>query len=391
MLADGQKVRSLRVKRPWTQDELAAASGTTSRTIQRIEAGKRSSIESLRAVASALQVDFEQLFAPEPSAPDLNATREEVNTEFRKRSEMRRQLDLTLAQLAEYWEKLAPGAVSPKQKRRILRNAWAATRWAKSLRRWKNAPYSIGAFAQWIMHYRFRQFAFKKIPAVCRVNQSEPWERDLYFIRGSARNRMSYFDDRRGIQLLKAAYAAAGSIERIRRTVSLAGNWTEFREGLEALAATPTFEIATTHRQLQKPSPETLRSLPQGEDRAISESVAIVAATKGLTTPAEKATEVLQQADKYEELFLTIDFDQCVYYFGRSRDGSGRTYGIEQPGQSVNLRLPSRMTLSSCLICLKEAGSLVRTASAGLGYSGGLERVDDIERLDPNISAEVLE
>jgi len=332
MLADGQKVRSLRVKRPWTQDELAAASGTTSRTIQRIEAGKRSSIESLRAVASALQVDFEQLFAPEPSAPDLNATREEVNTEFRKRSEMRRQLDLTLAQLAEYWEKLAPGCRLTQAEKKDLEKCLGSYSLGEILEAMEKCSLQyLELLPNGLCTTDSASFAFKKIPAVCRVNQSEPWERDLYFIRGSARNRMSYFDDRRGIQLLKAAYAAAGSIERIRRTVSLAGNWTEFREGLEALAATPTFEIATTHRQLQKPSPETLRSLPQGEDRAISESVAIVAATKGLTTPAEKATEVLQQADKYEELFLTIDFDQCVYYFGRSRDGSGRTYGIEQP------------------------------------------------------------
>jgi transcriptional regulator with XRE-family HTH domain len=332
MLADGQKVRSLRTNRPWTQDVLAAASGTTSRTIQRIEAGKGCSIESLRAIASALQVDFEQLLAPQTSAAEMNATREEVNAEFRKRAEIRQQLDQTLTQLAGYWEEQAPG--------------WRLTQAdKKDLEKWLGS-YSLSeilaAMDKCALQYLqllpnglcttdSAGFAFKKIPAVCRVNQSEPWERDLYFIRGSVRNRMSYFDDRRGMQLLKAAYAAGASIERIRGTVSLASNWTEFREGLEVLAATPTAEAATVHRQPQEPSPEILRSLPRGEIRAISESVAVVAATKGLTAPAEKAAEVLQQGVKYEELLLTIDSDRCVYYFGRSRDGSGRTYGIEQP------------------------------------------------------------
>src|ERR1035438_3615080 len=61
MLPDGAKVRSLRTRRGWTQSDLAAASETTPRTVQRVEASQRVSIESLRAIASALQIDVAEL------------------------------------------------------------------------------------------------------------------------------------------------------------------------------------------------------------------------------------------------------------------------------------------------------------------------------------------
>lgn len=62
-LFDSQKLIALRQERFWTQEDLAAASGLSSRTIQRIERDGRISVESWKALAAAFDVTPEMLIA----------------------------------------------------------------------------------------------------------------------------------------------------------------------------------------------------------------------------------------------------------------------------------------------------------------------------------------
>ena len=54
-------VRKLRLEKGWSQEQLAEMSGLNVRTIQRIESGHKASLESLKCLASALEVDIETL------------------------------------------------------------------------------------------------------------------------------------------------------------------------------------------------------------------------------------------------------------------------------------------------------------------------------------------
>lgn len=51
-------VRKLRLKRGWTQTQLAEMAGVTSRTIQRLEQGQKPSLETAKALASVFEVDL---------------------------------------------------------------------------------------------------------------------------------------------------------------------------------------------------------------------------------------------------------------------------------------------------------------------------------------------
>ena len=51
-------VRKLRLKRGWTQSQLAEMADVTSRTIQRIEQGQKPSLETCKALASVFEVDI---------------------------------------------------------------------------------------------------------------------------------------------------------------------------------------------------------------------------------------------------------------------------------------------------------------------------------------------
>jgi transcriptional regulator with XRE-family HTH domain len=66
-------VQKLRLKRGWSQQQLAEASGLSVRTVQRIEAGQPASTETLKSLAAVFEVDFSSL-DPQPEQPAMTST-----------------------------------------------------------------------------------------------------------------------------------------------------------------------------------------------------------------------------------------------------------------------------------------------------------------------------
>jgi transcriptional regulator with XRE-family HTH domain len=60
-------IQKLRLQRGWSQEQLAELSGLSVRTIQRLERGQSASVESLKALGAAFEIDFSQLKEPEMS------------------------------------------------------------------------------------------------------------------------------------------------------------------------------------------------------------------------------------------------------------------------------------------------------------------------------------
>ncbi|GLR73091.1 helix-turn-helix domain-containing protein [Agaribacter marinus] len=54
-------VKKLRMKRSWSQEQLAEFCGLNVRTIQRVESGNKASIETLMCLASVFEVDISTL------------------------------------------------------------------------------------------------------------------------------------------------------------------------------------------------------------------------------------------------------------------------------------------------------------------------------------------
>jgi transcriptional regulator with XRE-family HTH domain len=57
--------QKLRLQRGWSQEQLADLSGLSVRTIQRLERGQPASVESLKALGAAFEIDFSDLKEPE--------------------------------------------------------------------------------------------------------------------------------------------------------------------------------------------------------------------------------------------------------------------------------------------------------------------------------------
>jgi transcriptional regulator with XRE-family HTH domain len=59
--ANSKKIKDLRERKGWSQDQLAELSRLSLRTIQRVEKDGKSSIESIKSLASVFELDFKEL------------------------------------------------------------------------------------------------------------------------------------------------------------------------------------------------------------------------------------------------------------------------------------------------------------------------------------------
>ena len=66
-------VQKLRLQKGWSQEQLAVLCGLSARTIQRLEAGMPASVETLKAVASVFEIDFNQLREPTMDEPNTKS------------------------------------------------------------------------------------------------------------------------------------------------------------------------------------------------------------------------------------------------------------------------------------------------------------------------------
>lgn len=66
MSKSGDTIRSLRLEKAWSQEDLGAIAGISARTVQRLEQGQRPSLDTLRALAAAFDVPIARLAPTQP-------------------------------------------------------------------------------------------------------------------------------------------------------------------------------------------------------------------------------------------------------------------------------------------------------------------------------------
>ena len=71
-----------------------------------------------------------------------------------------------------------------------------------------------------------------RIAATEKKCKENPALKDLYYIRGIVRNRMTYCNDGECLKLIKEAYEDGFSIETIKEIAISARNWTQWRRGM---------------------------------------------------------------------------------------------------------------------------------------------------------------
>lgn len=124
-------VHKLRLRRGWSQEQLAYLSGLSVRTIQRIENGQTASIESLKSLASVFEMDFNELREQDMSlahqAPDITPDEELALNQVRE-------IKLFYLRLVQYVVVVAIlAAVNLTTDARYLWFLWVALFWGMAL------------------------------------------------------------------------------------------------------------------------------------------------------------------------------------------------------------------------------------------------------------------
>ena len=71
-------LKSLRLEKGWSQEQLAQISGLSERTIQRAERGETPSLETLRSLAASFDrspAELRDLIAPQEESPEMTASK----------------------------------------------------------------------------------------------------------------------------------------------------------------------------------------------------------------------------------------------------------------------------------------------------------------------------
>ncbi len=71
-------IQKLRLQRGWSQEQLVDLSGLSVRTIQRLERGQTASVESLKALGAAFEIEFSDLKEPEMDPTMSQSVRAEL-------------------------------------------------------------------------------------------------------------------------------------------------------------------------------------------------------------------------------------------------------------------------------------------------------------------------
>ena len=140
----------------------------------------------------------------------------------------------TLGEVCSYWHDLAPGYVVNDNGKRNL------SKWLRNFSL-EEVIHAMDIAAEQYLNFeedftvtaKSWEKAFSKIPGICRVereSKEDPEIKDLYYIRGIARNTCRYyFDNAKALELLKIARSWDVPMLELRDIASRATSWTKFR------------------------------------------------------------------------------------------------------------------------------------------------------------------
>lgn len=77
---------------------------------------------------------------------------------------------------------------------------------------------------------------FDYVVKICHckdLNEDKPYMKDLFYIRGILRNRLSYCNDWKALDYLERAYLANATIESLKDCAKNVKNWTQFCDAVE--------------------------------------------------------------------------------------------------------------------------------------------------------------
>lgn len=319
MRVNGDRIRLLRMAARHTQDDLAEAASTTTRTIQRAEAGSASP-DTIDAIARALRVAPEQLSMPEPlyrGAPDLAR----LEYHIAKNDACRAERTQIVNRLCERWRHLVPGDVE---------QAWQRRRLEVFVQRFSPEEVYESMTAAADQYVRFEKGkptadsiaeAFEKIGAICfvrKADKQQPGFGEVFRLRGIlSRRNLEFYDADKARGLLENALIRGLPLPVVEQHVRVAPSWHTFCDGILRAIESGTGALVSATEGM---STQSISST--------SDSAQTIPIQRRLPPPPLAASDVLWDAQASGEHYITINYERREYYFGRTRNGFGTVFPV---------------------------------------------------------------
>ena len=143
--------------------------------------------------------------------------------------------------LAELWDELVPGNYLNENGLKTLKKwlrKFNANELATAMRASTDQYLSYDTDKDCFTHASVDK-AWKFVPRICacrRRDKDKPHMKDLYYIRGILRNRLSYVNEWKAIKLMEAAFEVGWPNEEIKQYALEVKNWSTFRDTMETWA-----------------------------------------------------------------------------------------------------------------------------------------------------------
>ncbi|MAF04392.1 HNH endonuclease [Herbaspirillum sp.] len=160
---------------------------------------------------------------------ELNQRREQLEQMLAWRDGMRDIDGVAFAAASEAWHKLVPGYSLNDHGEKQLKKVIEKFGLQKVLT-------AIDTCANYLEEgdgkftHESVALAFSKIGGICRMASEPDWKRDLYYIRGIARNRFTYVNQVECLRLLEEGYHAGLEISEMKSITLNARNWTAWHQ-----------------------------------------------------------------------------------------------------------------------------------------------------------------
>lgn len=171
---------------------------------------------------------------------DLQERREQIEMMFEWQSELANLDDQVLDRLADFWAELvSPFSLNEHGRIELkkLQRKFDPTEIMTAMR------IAVNQYLQYEndqLTHQSAELAWKKVGGICSTRQrskDKPYLPDIYYVRGILRNRLSYVNQQKALELLEASVQLGADLESLKEHATKVRNWTEWRSDLEDFIA----------------------------------------------------------------------------------------------------------------------------------------------------------
>lgn len=168
---------------------------------------------------------------------ELNERREQLEQMLKWREGMKGIEGMALDAIDAAWQEVAPGFTINAAGNQVIKKLVASYGLNAVLDAVGIAGQYIQQDPDGIVTESSAANAFKKIGGICRVKSQPDWKRELYYLRGILRNRLSYVNQVKCMHMLESAYEAGASLEDLKQLALTVKNWTAFSLAIHEMTA----------------------------------------------------------------------------------------------------------------------------------------------------------